>query len=97
MEGSFEEKMEMMKNISSEEMMKKFEEMKEICKNYCGECPSYTGTGETELVFCSTGSSAIIKVEKGCLCPNCPVTRMMSLRWEFYCTRGSAKEQAGME
>jgi len=97
MDGSFEEKMEMMKNISSEEMMKKFEEMKEICKNYCGECPSYTGTGETELVFCSTGSSAIIRVEKGCLCPNCPVTRMMSLRWEFYCTRGSAKEQAGIE
>ena len=96
MNSSFEEKIEAMKDLPEEELMKRLEEMNGICKNYCGECPSYTGTGEARLVFCATGMSNIIQEERGCLCPNCPVTKMMSLRWKFYCTRGSGKEQAGI-
>lgn len=97
MAETFEEKMEAMKGLSEEEMAKKIQEVKEICKSFCGECPTYTGTGETELGFCAIGKSKIIKEEKGCLCPSCPVTSMMSLRWEYYCTRGSGREQAAAE
>lgn len=93
MTETFEEEMEMMKDLSEEEMAKRMEEVKNICKAFCGECPSYTGTGETELGFCTIGKSNVIKEEKGCLCGSCPVTPKMSLRWGYYCTRGSGREQ----
>jgi|Deesub1362B_J571_1020462.scaffolds.fasta_scaffold00192_5 hypothetical protein len=93
---SFEDKMASLKGLSEEEMAKRLESMRDVCKSYCGECPSYTGTGESSLVFCAMGKSSIITEEKGCLCPSCPVTDMMSLRWKFYCIRGSGKEQAGL-
>ena len=92
MAETFEEKMGAMKSLSSEEFAKRIEEVKEICKSFCGECPSYTNTGETDFGFCTIGESKIIKEEKGCLCPSCPVTSKMSLRWKYYCTRGSARE-----
>lgn len=94
MAETYEKKMEAMKSLSEEEIAKKIQEVKETCKSFCGECPTYTGTGEKELGFCATGKSKIIKEEKGCLCSSCPVTGMMSLRWEYYCTRGSGREQA---
>jgi len=94
MAETFEEKMEAMKGFSEDEMAKKIQEVKETCKSFCGECPTYTETGETELGFCATSKSKIIIEEKECLCPSCPVTGMMSLRWEYYCTRGSGREQA---
>ncbi|TXT58449.1 MAG: hypothetical protein BAJALOKI1v1_1650010 [Promethearchaeota archaeon] len=84
--------MQKMGNMSQEEMKKQLENVKEICKDYCGKCPSYTGTGETKLGFCATGKSDIIKAEKGCLCPECPVYEDMGLRWMVYCTRGSGSE-----
>ena len=96
MTETFEEKIAAMAGLSQEEMAERVESMKEVCKSYCGECPSYTGTGES-LVFCAMGRSSVISEEKGCLCPSCPVTEMMSLRWKFYCTRGSGREQAGQE
>lgn len=96
MTETFQEKMAAMAGLSREEMSKRIESMKEICKSYCGECPSYTGTGESKLVFCALGKSSVIGDEKGCLCPSCPITEMMSLRWKFYCTRGSGREQAGI-
>ena len=95
-EMTFEKVMESMKDMPEEEMMAKMEANKKICKEYCGNCPSYKDTGETELMFCSTGKSEIIKDEKGCLCGGCPVQKNMCLRWQYYCTRGSGKEQLGM-
>jgi hypothetical protein len=92
MAETFEDKMKAMMGISEEEMAKKIEELKVVCKNYCGPCPSYTGTGETELAFCALGKSKVIKEDKGCLCPGCPVTEMMSLRWDDYCLRGAGRE-----
>ncbi|MHA1188399.1 MAG: DUF2769 domain-containing protein [Candidatus Heimdallarchaeota archaeon] len=40
------------------------EQVKFMCKDYCGKCPSYQGTGETDLGFCSIGKSAKIKEKK---------------------------------
>ena len=92
----FEEMMKGMAGMSQEEMMKKVGEVKNVCKNFCGKCPSYEGTGETDFGFCSTGKSQKITEEKGCICGGCPVTEMMGLRWGYYCTKGSGREQAGM-
>ena len=98
--GKFEEKMEEnmenMKELSPEEKQEKMKEWmirtKDICKEYCGKCPSYIGTGETDYVFCAMGKSEKITVEKGCLCGICPITEEMGLRWGFYCIRGSSRE-----
>ncbi len=97
MAGAFEEKMKEMSDLSDEEMKKQIDEIKKVCKDYCGECPTYMGTGETELGFCATGKSDIIKKEKGCMCAGCPITEKLSLRWEYYCTRGTGQEQAEKE
>lgn len=97
MAETFEEKIKAMGQLSEEEMAKKVQEIKEVCKNYCGECPTYSGTGETELGFCAIGKSGKINEEKRCLCPSCPVTEMMSLRWEYFCMRGSGREQSAAE
>lgn len=45
---TFEEKARAMQDLSEEEMAKQIEEVKNTCKSYCGECPSYEGTGETD-------------------------------------------------
>jgi hypothetical protein len=97
MAETFEEKAAAMMAMSEEEMAKKVEEVKSVCKNYCGNCPSYAGTGETDYGFCTTGKSSAITEEKGCLCPNCPITNAMSLRWGYYCTRGAARELSAAE
>ena len=91
----FVQKMEAMKKLTSDEYAKKTAEIKKVCKDYCGQCPSYAGTKEKDLGFCITGKSKIIKEENGCLCAACPVTGDLSLSWEYYCTRGSGSEQAG--
>nr|MDO8134867.1 DUF2769 domain-containing protein [Candidatus Njordarchaeum guaymaensis] len=58
----------------------------------CGKCPSYLGTGETQLVFCTIGKSNLIHQQKNCLCEHCGVTKTMSMRWDSYCIKGSALE-----
>ncbi|GAG30584.1 unnamed protein product [marine sediment metagenome] len=98
--GKFEEVMEVnmekMKDLSPEEKEKQMKEWmigaKGICKEYCGKCPSYEGTGEIDFVFCAMGKSDKITEEKGCICGKCPITEEMGLRWGFYCTRGSSRE-----
>ena len=97
MSESFEDKINVMKDLSNEEMAKRIEEVKAICASFCGECPSYTGTGETELGFCMAVKSKVITEEKGCLCPSCPITSKMSLRWKYFCTLGSARELSEAE
>lgn len=84
-------------SMSEDEMAKMLEDSKSTCRNFCPECPSYTGTGETELAFCTQGRSKIITEEKGCLCPGCPISRKLSMRWDYYCQKGSGMEQAGIK
>lgn len=69
----------------------KVAELSKLCT--CATCPTYKGTGETKLLFCALGKSAVIKNEKECICPACPVTPAVELKWNFYCTRGSGLQQ----
>jgi hypothetical protein len=89
---------EMMKKIMAmpaEERMKRIELSKSMC--ICENCPSYRGTGETELLFCSTGKSTIISKEMGCSCGLCPVVAHVGLTRLYYCTRGTEAEQRGVK
>ena len=91
--SSFEQSMEAMSKMSPKEIETQMAQLTKMC--ICGKCPSYMGTGEKKLLFCLTGKSTIIKNENGCICMTCPVTDKMGLKWSYYCTRGSGKEQAG--
>jgi hypothetical protein len=91
--ATFEEKMKMIYSKLSEKQKKESrEQIIYMCKNYCGKCPSYEGTGERFLAFCMEGKSSLITEKKPCLCGECPISRTMSLRWRHYCTDGSALE-----
>jgi len=65
----------------------------------CPTCLSYKNCSKDErrkeLGFCfpTIGKSKCITKEKGCLCPSCPVTKMMDLKHNYYCTRGREEEQ----
>ena len=56
----------------------------------CGKCPSWVECNE-KGGFCWVGKSQCIKEKKGCICPDCPVTAKMGLKWGYYCISGSAK------
>ena len=60
----------------------------------CMACPTYIECKE-EIAFCLliTGKSKCIKVEKGCLCPSCPVHEKMGFKHIYYCTLGNEKAQ----
>ncbi len=92
---NFEEVAEQMKKMTPKEIEAKLKEADKICD--CARCPTFKGTGEKILTFCARGKSKIINKEKGCICPGCPVQKNMCLRWNYYCTRGSGMEQAGMK
>jgi hypothetical protein len=91
----FEDVMKQMGQMSEEERKAQTAENMKLC--ICAACPTYVGTGESKVYFCSMGKSEVIKEEKGCTCPECPVTARMGLRWEFYCTRGAGREQMASE
>lgn len=93
----FEEKIKIMDVMTEQQKNEGLEQIKFICKDYCGKCPSQNGTGETNFAFCSIGKSSLITEKKGCLCKVCPVTKMMGLRWEYYCTKGSTLELSNAE
>lgn len=57
----------------------------------CRKCPSYVKCDE-DVGYCLVGKSNCIKEKKGCICPECPVTKKMELKWGYYCTDGSAME-----
>ena len=88
---TFEQATEMMAQMSEEERKATIAENTNMC--ICASCPTYVGTGETELLFCELGKSDVITEDKGCTCPGCPVTPKMGLRWNDYCLKGSGREQ----
>ena len=93
----FEEKIKIKEGMTEKQIRDGIEQTKFMCKDYCGKCPSYQGSGETNLAFCSVGKSTKIKEKKGCLCNQCPISKMMSFRWEYFCTEGSAIELSKVE
>jgi hypothetical protein len=92
---TFEQTMDMMACMSEEERQAYIEECTAMC--ICEPCPSYVGTGETQLLFCVHGKSDVISEDKGCPCRDCPVTEKMGLRWNDYCLKGSGQERAAQE
>jgi hypothetical protein len=94
MAETFEDRMKKMAGMPKEDTAEMIDDVKNVCRDYCGNCPSYFGTGEKELGFCITAKSKAIKNEAGCLCSGCPISEKMSYRWEYYCTRGSGREQS---
>ncbi len=91
---TFEQMMKEMNKMSQDEVAAKIKELDRKC--ICGMCPTYMGTGEKKLTFCAIGKSTVVKKENGCICPGCPVQMELALRWDYYCIKGSGKEQARM-
>jgi hypothetical protein len=89
----WEQIMQMMMQMPEEEQMKKKQMLASMCT--CRGCPTYAGTGETQVMFCSMGKSGSITEEKGCTCGGCPVTPEMGLKNLYFCTRGNEAEQRG--
>ena len=93
----FEEMMQMMSQMTEEERMKAIEANKAFCT--CPDCPTYNKCAQEkgELFYCALGKSpACITEELGCICPACPVTEKMGLTHEYFCTKGTEREQRGM-
>ncbi len=90
----FEQNIEEMDKMSQAELAARIKELDREC--VCAMCPTYLGTGEEKLTFCVIGKSTVIEKESGCICPGCPVQIELALKWDYYCTKGSGKELAGM-
>lgn len=77
---------------STGEELKQFEAM---C--ICEGCPTYLQLGETDnyIAYCfpTRGKSKKIKEEAGCICPTCPIWEKMSFTKDYFCTRGTEKQQ----
>jgi hypothetical protein len=86
---SFEAKYKaMMGGMSEADIKRSAEQVMYLCR--CSKCPSNLETGEMNAVFCTLGKSEMNAEKKGCLCSTCAITKTMSLRWDYYCIRGSA-------
>jgi len=90
----WEQTMKAMMQMPEEEQMKKKQMLASMCT--CQGCPTYAGTGETRVMFCSTGKSGSITEEKGCTCAECPVTPEMGLTNLYYCIKGNEATQRGV-
>jgi hypothetical protein len=91
---TFEMMAKKMKDMKPQEQMEQMEKLKGMC--LCPGCPTYTNCAKNagESVFCSTGKSFMcIPNEVQCICPNCPVTKQMGLKYKQFCTRGAEKAQ----
>jgi hypothetical protein len=78
---------------TQEEIEEKKRRVLEMC--ICPKCPSWVECGEKGgFCFPDIGKSSCITDEKGCICPGCPVVDEMELEHDYYCTRGSEKEQS---
>ena len=89
--ASFEEKFSMMMgNMSEADQKRSAGQVLHMCQ--CVKCLTSVDIGETNAVFCTLGKSEVIHEHKGCLCSECGITKTMSMRWDYYCTKGSAVE-----
>ena len=93
----FEQIMKMMSQMTEEERMKAMEANKALCT--CPSCPSYNECAQEkgELFYCAMGASpTCITKELGCICPACPITEKMGLTHEYFCVKGTEREQRGI-
>ncbi len=62
----------------------------------CPGCPTHTdcAKGAKEVLFCALGESFhCISIDKGCICPTCPVTSQLGLTRDRYCMKGDEAHQ----
>jgi len=79
-------------DIGPKEMEEKKKMVVSMCT--CRQCPSFKACGESiGYCFPSIGKSNCIKNENGCVCGTCPVTSQLGLKHDYYCIKGSEKEQ----
>lgn len=91
---TYEDLLEKIEKMPSNKKKEFFENAREKCRKFCGKCPSYLGTGETGLLFCTKGDNEKIEDDSGCMCVvGCPIQKELGLRWSHYCIRGPANEQ----
>ncbi len=90
----FRQHLEEMDKLSPQERAARIKKLDQEC--ICGMCPTYLGTGDERLTFCVIGKSSVIEKEKGCICAGCPVQTELALSRDYYCTKGSGKELAGI-
>lgn len=77
-----------------DQVTKKLGELTKMC--ICPTCPTYTACAKSagEGLFCAHGASFhCIAKANGCLCPGCPVTKQLGLKYQAYCLAGSEKSQ----
>ena len=92
----FEDLIEELDKLGEKERSKEIERVAKEC--VCPHCPSYNECADKkfEYAFCITGKSeGCIDTELGCLCPTCPLAQeyQIGVMYNFYCIRGSEKEQ----
>jgi hypothetical protein len=85
---------QMMSQMTEKERMKAMEANKALC--ICPSCPTYNECAQKkgELFYCAMGKSpTCITKELGCICPACPITEKLGLTHEYFCIKGTEKEQ----
>jgi len=90
----FEQMMKDMAKMPPAEMARAVDAEKNKC--ICGSCPTYTNCAKKagESFFCAAGKSFMcIDKDKNCICPTCPVTADLGLKYRSYCLKGSEKAQ----
>lgn len=93
----FEQTMKMMSQMTEGERKKTIKDNKALCT--CPNCPTYNECAQEkgELLYCILGKSPVcITEELGCICPACPIAEKMALNNEYFCTKGTEKEQRKM-
>jgi hypothetical protein len=67
------------------------EENLEICKKYCGSCPTYRSNNLSEspphALFCARGTSSISSQVRpvNCYCPACEIFTKCGLKIGYFC------------
>lgn len=51
--------------------------------------------GKLERHTAAETTERCVEIERGCICPSCPVCAVDDLKLQFYCTRGSENAQSG--
>ncbi|MEM2142384.1 MAG: DUF2769 domain-containing protein [Candidatus Thorarchaeota archaeon] len=88
---SFEAKYRaLMAGMSEADMKRSAAEVLHFCK--CPRCPTNRAAEGDQAVYCTLGRRTMTPEREGCLCSTCAITKTMSLRWDYYCLRGSAVE-----
>lgn len=81
--------------MTPEQMKERLKKLEPMC--ICENCPTYIGLGEEDdyIVYCfpTRGKSQKIKDEVSCICPDCLVYEEMNFTTDFFCTRGTEKQQ----